>query len=138
MMIGGIQQIVQHAIGPAVRRQLPAARAEARLAGVRNDFNLVAVRTLVNMAAVPSVDAVSLCPLTPLLLKFASGASQVLAQASRGVLPNVVESCTADGSFYNLCMLHTGCGGPFLPEWCPWPKRSIDGPWVEAIGCNKG
>ena len=51
MMIGHIEQFVEYTIGPAIGRQLAAAWAEAGLARVRHDFDLVTIGTLIDVAA---------------------------------------------------------------------------------------
>jgi len=51
VMVRNIEQFVQHAIRPAIGCQLAAAWAEAGLARVRHDFDLVTIGTLVDMAA---------------------------------------------------------------------------------------
>jgi hypothetical protein len=44
VVVGDIQQLVEHALRPAIRRQLATARAEAGLARVRHDLDLLALR----------------------------------------------------------------------------------------------
>jgi len=50
-MIGDLEQIVEDRVGPAIGCVLAAGRAEARLAGVRDDLDARAGGALVDMAA---------------------------------------------------------------------------------------
>jgi hypothetical protein len=51
VMVGDLQQVVQHNIGPAVGRVLAARGTEARLARVRHDADLMIIRAGVNVTA---------------------------------------------------------------------------------------
>jgi hypothetical protein len=51
MVIGNIQKTIENLVGPNISGMFPTGWAETTLTGMRNEFNMSAIFTLVDMAA---------------------------------------------------------------------------------------